>query len=176
LREAGFFVEITAMKTSPLLLAFGALLALEFSAPGKELADLSSGCSIKIPESWELIPFRQENSYSIAARSPDKHEGISLFVTPTQAKTIDGAKDYIDSYKTYLESQKTTITNQEKRVMGGNTFVVLTTTQKTSAKDIAMTAWLTVANGLIYQICLSTTDPAHEADLDAAIKTFAILQ
>jgi hypothetical protein len=162
------------MKTVLSLLVLAAVICSGSSCRAKELADPASGCSLTIPDNWEIIPFKQEGGYSVASRSPDKTEGISLFVTPTPAKTIDDATDYINGFKNYLQAQKATITSSGKETLGGNTFYVITTTPGGVTTSLTMTSWITVANGKIYQVGLTEADPNKAGDLISAFQTFSI--
>jgi hypothetical protein len=160
-----------------LALRFFVFLALAVPAGARELADPSSGCSITIPDDWEIIPFHQDNGYAVASRSPDKQEGVSLFVTSTPARTIDEAQDYIAGFQAYLQQQeKQTIVKTGRQMVGPNPFYVITSTVRSSASDqeITTTAWITVANGKVFQIRLTDLDPAKAGEVKAALESFAL--
>jgi hypothetical protein len=163
------------MTFPPAALAAFFALILALPAAAKELAGPSSGCSLTIPDDWEIISFKPDSAgYSVASRSPDKLEGVSLFVKPTSGKTLDDIGDYVSDYSQYLQAQSAAVTKLEKRMLNGREFEIITATEHTSSQDVPMVTWLTVANGKIYQITLTDLDPAKKAVLDSIVKSFAL--
>jgi hypothetical protein len=146
-------------------------------ADAENLADPQSGCQLPVPDDWSVTNSKNGASYSSGAANADQTESVNLFVVPENSQgALNDDSDYVKWFVQSCLDHGATVLKREHQTVNGVHFYVLHISSNPNSTVANLSAWLTSANGQIYQIGLFTkdTDPGKNPDLTAVLNSFSL--
>lgn len=170
-----FCSGLNAQLKLPVLLV--ALFFTVGTVQAKNLFDPNSGNRLNVPDDWTVANPTASGAYAAQATKGDHTKSILLYVAPVSTTaSIDDNSPLVQGFEHGFLTSGGKIVTRGHRKLHDITFYVLTCSQDSGKNVIQSTAWVTVVNGHMYQLCLYdlNADPDKDTELTAALNSFLL--